>query len=91
MALHNFKIEPLDETRARVYIDDKKVLASGYTITHEVGEVPRIELNLYCMPEYEGRANVRVVNKEELAMLLDKNEFNEFCKIWMKMNSHIEE
>ena len=85
--LHKFKFEPIDEVgRGKVTIDDKRVLCRGFELRHYVGEVPSVEIEVICVPQIEENATISVSNKEEIAALMDKNEFEEFCKIWEKIN-----
>lgn len=87
--LHKFKVEPIDEFvgRARVTIDDKPIRCRGYELRHYVDEVPSVEIEINCVPQIEENATINVSNKEEIAALMDKNEYEEFCKIWEKINN----
>lgn len=89
MALYNLKIEPLGEncTCAKVLIDGQSIRCRGYNISHYVDEIPTVALDLACIPTYEHDVVVQVENKEEIARLMDENEFMEFCKIWNDIHS----
>lgn len=86
--LHKFKVEPIDEFvgRARVTIDDKPIRCRGYELRHYVDEFPSVDIEIACVPQIEETATISVSNKEEIASLMDKSEFEEFCKIWEKIN-----
>ena len=85
--LHKFKFEPIDELgRGKVIIDDKPIRCRGYELRHYVDEVPSVELEIDCVPQIEETAIINVSNKEEIAALMDKSEFEEFCKIWERIN-----
>lgn len=85
--LHKFKFEPFDECgRGRVTIDDKPIKCTGYELRHYVGEVPSVDVEIFCVPQIEENATISVSNKEEIAALMDREEFEEFCKIWEKIN-----
>lgn len=85
--LHKFKFEPFDECgRGRVTIDDKPIRCRGYELRHYVDEVPSIEIEIACFPQIEETASIIVSNKEEIAALMDREEFGEFCKIWEKIH-----
>ena len=85
--LHKFKFEPFDECgRGRVTIDDKPIKCTGYELRHYVGEVPSVDIEIGCVPQIEENAIVKVSNKEEIAALMEREEFEEFCKIWEKIN-----
>lgn len=86
--LHKFRFEPIDECgRGRVTIDDKPIKCRGYELRHYVDEVPSVDIEICCVPQIEENAIVKVSNKEEIAMLMDKEEFNEFCKIWKEVHN----
>ena len=86
--LHNLKIEPIEDRVqcARVIVDDILMRCRGYYISHSVGEVPTVELELCCIPKYEHDVVTQISNKEEIARLMDETEFEEFCKIWKELH-----
>ena len=86
--LHKFRFEPMDECgRGKVTIDDKSIKCTGYELRHYVGEVPSVDIEIGCVPQIEENATVKISNKEEIAMLMDKKEFNEFCEIWKEVHN----
>ena len=86
--LHKFKFEPIDELgRGKVTIDDKPIRCRGYELRHYVDEVPSVDIEIYCVPKIEETASISVSNKEEIAELMDREEFEEFCKIWEMINN----
>ena len=88
--VHNIKIEQIKEYPlcTRVQVDEKYVRCSDYTISQEVGERPVVELKVCAVPNVEGEAIVHVSNKEEIARLMDAEEFKEFCEIWNEVHGH---
>lgn len=81
--LHKFKFEPFDEIgRGRVTIDDKTIKCSGFEIRHYVDEFPSVNIEVVCVPQIEENAIISVSNKEEIAALMNREEFEEFCEIW---------
>ena len=87
--LHKFKFEPFDELgRGRVTIDDKPIKCTGYELRHYVNEVPSVDIEICCVPQIEENAIISVSNKEEIAMLMNKEEFNEFCEIWKEVHDN---
>ena len=87
--LHKFKFEPFDELgRGRVTIDDKTIKCTGYELRHYVNEAPSVDIEICCVPQIEENSIVKVSNKEEIAMLMDKEEFNEFCEIWKEVHDN---
>ena len=87
--LHKLKIEPVESRIecARVIVDDIPVQCRGYSISHSIDEVPTVELELCCIPKYEHDVVTQISNKEEIARLMDKAEFEEFCKIWKEVHN----
>ena len=87
--LHKFKFEPFDEYgRGKVTIDDKTIKCRGYELKHYVNEVPSVNIEVVCVPKIEENATIKISNKEEIAMLMDKEEFNEFCEIWKEVHDN---
>ena len=85
--LHKFKFEPFDECgRGRVTIDYKPIKCRGFELKHYVNEVPSVNIEVVCVPQIEENAIINVSNKEEIAALMGREEFEEFCKIWEKIN-----
>ena len=85
---HKFKFEPIDEYgRGKVTIDDKPIRCRGYELRHYVDEVPSVDIEINCVPQIEETAIISVSNKEEIAALMDRKEFEEFCKIWERINN----
>lgn len=87
--LHKFRFEPFDELgRGRVTIDGKPIKCIGYELRHYVDEVPSVYIEICCVPQIEENTTVKISNKEEIAMLMDKEEFNEFCEIWKEVHDN---
>ena len=85
--LHKFKFEPFDECGiGRVTIDDKPIKCRGFEIKHYIDEFPSVNIEVVCVPQIEENAIINVSNKEEIAELMDIEEFEEFRKIWEKIN-----
>ena len=85
--LHKFKFEPIDELgRGKVTIDDKPIRCRGYELRHYVDEIPSVEIEIACIPQIEETASISVSNKEEIAALMGREEFEEFCKIWERIH-----
>ena len=87
--IHKFKVEPIENcpALARVTIDDKPIRCRGYKIEHHVDEVPTVELGILAIPECEMDAIIGITNKEEIARLMDKEEFEKFCEIWREIHT----
>ena len=85
--LHKFRFEPIDEFgRGRVTIDDKPIKCRGFELKHYVDEFPSVNIEFVSVPLIEENAIINVYNKEEIAALMGREEFEEFCKIWEKIN-----
>ena len=79
--IHDFKVEPLGHGRAKVYIDGKSVRCRGYSLEHFMDCVPSVQLEVCVSPKIEDNVKIEVGNKEEIARLMSKKEFEEFCDI----------
>ena len=87
--LHKFKFEPFDEIgRGRVTIDDKTIKCRGFEIRHYVDELPSVNIEVVCVPQIEENAIISVSNKEEIAALMNREEFEEFCEIWKEAHDN---
>ena len=87
--LHKFKFEPLDELgRGRVTIDDKPIKCRGFEIKNYVDEFPSVNIEVVCVPQIEENAIISVSNKEEIAALMDREEFDDFCGIWKEVHDN---
>lgn len=88
--LHTFLTEPIDDYRERVLIDGQPVRCCGYTLSHRIDEVPYLEMEMPIIPQIKDKAVVvNVANKEEIARLMDKDEFDEFCEIWKEVRDEM--
>lgn len=41
-----------------------------------------VNINLVADVQYEKDAEINIVNLHEIASLMDKKKFNEFCRVW---------
>lgn len=86
--LHKFSVEPIGYAYgAKVKIDDKDIKCFGYTLRHFVDEVPKVEIIINALPNIENDVVINVGNKEEIARLMNREEFVEFCKIWGEVHN----
>lgn len=87
--IHKFSTEPLDDfsIRERVYIDGQPIRCSGYVLVHNINEVPRVVMTIPAITKAkEECVDLEIANKEEIAKLMDKKEFEEFCEIWKRLH-----
>lgn len=84
--IHDFKVEPLGHGSAKVYIDGKSVRCRGYSLEHFMDCVPSVRLEICVSPQIEDNVKIKVGNKEEIAGLMSKREFEEFCEIWGRLH-----
>ena len=86
--IHKFKVEPIEGNRAcaKVTIDGKQCLCSSYDIEHYAGSLPMVNINLVADVQYEQDAEINIVNLDEIASLMDKKTFKEFCRVWEKIH-----
>ena len=87
--LNKFKFEPFDELgRGRVTIDDKPIKCRGFELKHYLDEFPSVNIEVVCVPKIEEKAIISVSNKEEIAALMGREEFDEFCEIWKEVHDN---
>lgn len=87
--LNKFKFEPFDKLgRGRVTIDDKPIKCRGFELKHYVDECTSVNIEVVCVPKIEDNAIISVSNKEEIAALMGREEFDEFCEIWKEVHDN---
>ena len=82
--IHKFKVESIEGHQgcAKVTLDGKQCLCSSYKIEHYAGNLPMVDINLVADVHYEHDAEINIVNLREIASLMDKKTFKEFCRAW---------
>ena len=90
--IHKFKVEAIEGHRecAKVTIDGEQCLCSSYKIEHYAGSLPRlpmVNVNLVADVQYEQNAEINIVNLHEIASLIDKKTFKEFCRVWEEVHN----
>lgn len=82
--IHKFKAEPIEghPECAKVTIDGEQCLCSSYKIEHYAGRLPMVNIDLVANVQYEQDAEINIVNLHEIASLMDKKTFKEFCRTW---------
>lgn len=85
---HDMKIEPIKdfEKGAKVYVDGIPIHCKGYTISQHVNDVPYVALDILAMPDILCKAKIIIGNKAEIAKLMDKDEFDNFCEMWHEIH-----
>lgn len=87
--LHKFRFKPMDEFgRGNVTIDGNPIRCRGYELRHYVDEFPSVNIEVVCVPQIEENAIISVQNKEEIAALMGREEFDEFCEIWKEVHDN---
>ena len=86
--IHKIKVETIEGHRelAKVTIDSEQCLCSSYKIEHYAGSLPRVNINLIADVQYEQDAEINIVNLHEIASLIDKKTFKEFCRVWEEIH-----
>ena len=87
--IHRFKVEPIEgrQTCAKVTIDGEQRLCRSYKIEHYAGRLPMVNINLVADVQYEQDAEINIVNLHEIASLIDKKTFKEFCRVWEEIHN----
>lgn len=88
--LHTFSTERIDDVRERVLIDGQSVRCTEYALFHSLDHVPTLHLELPIIPNIKDTmVQMEISNKEEIARLMDKKEFDEFCEIWKEVHDEM--
>ena len=83
-ALHEVKISG-EGAIAHVFVDGEEIhRLSGYTIERNAGEIALVELRMVRPDEtiLEDYAEVVISNSETMAKLFNREQFDEFCRLW---------
>lgn len=86
--MHKLNIKNLESGGTSVMLDGQSVRCTGYCLSHYVDVYPTIELDLLIEPPEveEDNVYVSIGNKKEIAELMNKVEFEEFCDIWKEIH-----
>ena len=86
--LHRFRTEPIEGRliNERVFLDDTAISCSGYALEHNVGEVPRVTIEIPIVPHIDSTVDFKIGNLEEIARLMDFETYEEFKKIWEEVH-----
>ena len=82
MVIENVRIHQKENGFTTVKIGEKEIKCAGYTILQDPNELSEINLSVVAIPDVEGAMIIKVSNKEEIARLMDEEEFIDFCDIW---------
>ena len=87
--IHRFKVEPIEgnQVSTKVTVDGEQCLCSSYKIEHYAGCLPMVDINLVAGVQYEHDAEINIVNLHEIASLIDKKTFKEFCRVWEEIHN----
>lgn len=84
--LHKFKTNTLDTLREEIFIDGERIKCTYYVLSHSAGEVATLDISLAVEADIVSECEVRIKNKEQVARLMNKSEFEKFCQIWKELN-----
>lgn len=80
-----------DGLHDKLYLDGVKIsnMCTGYTLSHHVGELPELELDLIAFPMVAELDTCKLAIKalENLASCFDREQFEKFCDIWNSNNT----
>lgn len=84
--LHKFKTNTLDTLREEVFIDGERIRCTDYVLSHSAGEVATLDISLLVETDIISECVVKIKNKDQIARLMSRSEFENFCDIWEKLN-----
>ena len=84
--LHKFKTNTLDTLREEVFVDGERIRCTDYVLSHSAGEVATLDISLPVETDIISECVVKIKNKDQIARLMSRSEFENFCDIWKNLN-----
>lgn len=88
---HEIKISNKDSIGTEIFVDCIPVSKScvGYSVRQKAGELPKVTLDM--IPEFllEIKGQLEISHLGDLARVMDKDMFNEFCVMWKTLHAEI--
>ena len=88
---HEVKISNIDTTGTDILVDGTAVSESciGYSVRQKSGDPPKVTLDM--IPEFllEIKGQLAISHLGDLARVMDKDMFNEFCVMWKTLHTEL--
>lgn len=88
---HEIKISNIGIDGTDILIDGTSVSKScvGYSVSQKAGELPKITLDIIPEILLEIKGQLEISHLGDLARVMDKDMFNEFCVMWKTLHAEI--
>ena len=88
---HEIKISNIGIDGTDILVDGTSVSKScvGYSVRQIAGELPKVTLDM--VPEFllEIKGQLEISHLGDLARVMDKDMFNEFCVMWKTLHTEL--
>ena len=88
---HEIKISNISIDGTDILVDGTSVSKScvGYSVRQIAGELPKVTLDM--VPEFllEIKGQLEISHLGDLARVMDKDMFNEFCVMWKTLHTEL--
>lgn len=88
---HEIKISNIGSNGTDILIDGVSVSNSciGYSVSQKAGELPKV--TIYMIPDVllEMKGQLKISHLSDLARVMDKDMFNEFCVMWKTLHTEL--
>lgn len=88
---HEIKISTNGSTGTDVLINGTSVSKSciGYSVRQKAGELPKVTLDMIPEILLEIKGQLEISHLSDLARVMDRDVFNEFCVMWKTLHAEI--
>ena len=88
---HEIKIGNIGTNGTDILIDGASVSKSciGYSVRQKAGEPPKITLDILPEVLLEIKGQLDISHLGDLARVMDKDMFNEFCVMWKTLHTEL--
>lgn len=88
---HEIKISNIGIDGTDILIDGTSVSKScvGYSVSQKAGELPKITLDIIPEILLEIKGQLEISHLGDLARVMDKDMFNEFCVMWKTLHTEL--
>lgn len=85
------KISTNGSTGTDVLINGTSISKScvGYSVSQKVGELPKVTLDMIPEVLLEIKGQLEISHLGDLARVMDKDMFNEFCVMWKTLHGDL--
>ena len=88
---HEIKISNNGSTGTDILIDGVSASNSciGYSVSQIAGELPKVTLDMIPEVLLEIKGQLEISNLGDLARIMDKDMFNDFCVMWKTLHGEL--